>query len=95
MAALSFATGALLGGLASARIKPPSALVQQRLGPQVPHQKKLWISALCHSMTESGHNLHNVDAATTLYNNNEVCVKWSQDLTTKGTRHIELRENLI
>ncbi len=50
---------------------------------------------LCCSMTESGHNLHDVDAATTLYNDNEACIKWSHNMTTKGTRHIELWENSV
>jgi hypothetical protein len=49
------------------------------------------IRHLCHSMTEFGHNLHNFDAATTLYNNNEACVRWSYNMTTKGTPHIVLQ----
>jgi hypothetical protein len=46
-------------------------------------------------MAESGHALDNAVGATTLYNDNEACVKWSYNMTTKGTRHIELQENSI
>jgi hypothetical protein len=32
--------------------------------------------------------------ATPLYNDNDACVKWCHNLTTKGNRHIEQRENV-
>ena len=32
---------------------------------------------------------------TLVYNDNEACVNWSRNLTTKGVRHMELRENSV
>ena len=34
-------------------------------------------------------------AATKVYNNNQSCVNWANNLTTKGVRHIELQENQV
>jgi hypothetical protein len=40
-----------------------------------------------------GYPIDDTDIATPLYNDNEACVKWCHNLTTKGNRHIEHREN--
>ena len=32
---------------------------------------------------------------TTIYNDNSVCVAWSHSLSTKGLRHIQIRENVV
>jgi hypothetical protein len=40
-----------------------------------------------------GYPINDTDSATPLYNDNDACVKWCHNLTTKGNRHIELREN--
>jgi dUTPase/transposase InsO family protein len=32
---------------------------------------------------------------TTIYNDNSACVSWSRNLTTKGLRHIQMRENAV
>lgn len=32
---------------------------------------------------------------TTIYNDNNACVCWSQNMTTKGLRHIQIRENAV
>ena len=32
---------------------------------------------------------------TTVYNDNSACVQWSSNLTTKGLRHIQIRENAV
>jgi deoxyuridine 5'-triphosphate nucleotidohydrolase len=34
-------------------------------------------------------------APTTVYNDNSACVKWSTNTTTKGLRHIQIRENAV
>ena len=34
-------------------------------------------------------------SATTVYNDNAACVCWSKSMTTKGLRHIQIRENAI
>ena len=41
-----------------------------------------------------GYPINDADAATLLYNDNDACVKWCHNLTTKGNHHIELRENV-
>ena len=41
-----------------------------------------------------GYPINDTDVATPLYNDNEACVKWCHNLTTKGNRHIEHRENV-
>jgi hypothetical protein len=40
-----------------------------------------------------GYPINDTDTATPLYKDNEACVKWCHNLTTKGNRHIEHREN--
>jgi hypothetical protein len=44
-----------------------------------------------------GLNLRNtyMKSPTTIYNDNKACVDWSHNLTTKGLRHIQIRENTI
>ena len=32
---------------------------------------------------------------TNVYNNNSACVYWAHSMTTKGLRHIQIRENAI
>ena len=41
-----------------------------------------------------GYPINDTDVATPLYNDNEACVKWCHNLTTKGNCHIEHRENV-
>ena len=33
--------------------------------------------------------------ATTIYNDNNACVLWSTNMTTKGLRHVQIRENAV
>ena len=33
--------------------------------------------------------------ATTIYKDNNACVLWSSNMTTKGLRHIQIRENAV
>jgi hypothetical protein len=47
------------------------------------------------SMVKSGHNIANVTSPTLLFNDNDACVQWSYNMTSKATRHIELRENSV
>ena len=32
---------------------------------------------------------------TTVYNDNAACIKWAHSLTTKGLRHLQMRENAV
>ena len=50
---------------------------------------------VCQSMVESGHDLSYVAFPTLLFNDNDACVKWSYNMTSKAACHIELRENSV
>ena len=50
---------------------------------------------ICQSMVDSGHNLQDIVSPTLLFNDNEACIKWSYNMTSKAARHIELRENSV
>ena len=34
-------------------------------------------------------------SATILHNDNAACVQWSRNMTTKGLRHVQIRENAV
>ena len=36
-----------------------------------------------------------MNGTTTIYNDNNACVQWSRNTTTKGLRHIQIRENAV
>jgi hypothetical protein len=46
------------------------------------------------SLSKLGYPIHDANSPTPLYNNNNVCVKWCHNMTTKGNQHIENRENV-
>jgi len=50
---------------------------------------------LCTSMCKSGHRLPDTTQPTLLNNDNDACVKWSHNMTSKAARHIEIRENSV
>ena len=50
---------------------------------------------VCQSMVEAGHDISDVVSPTLLFNDNDACVKWSYNMTSKAARHIELCENSI
>jgi hypothetical protein len=45
------------------------------------------------SLFKLGYPIHDANSPTPLYNNNDACVKWCHNTTTKGNRHIENCEN--
>ena len=45
------------------------------------------------SLADLGYPISDCESSTPLYNNNDACVKWCHNMTTKGNRHIEHREN--
>jgi hypothetical protein len=47
------------------------------------------------SISNNGHSLSNIDSPTKLFNDNNACVRWSHNMTSKAACHIELRENSI
>jgi hypothetical protein len=50
---------------------------------------------ICQSMVDSGHNLQDIVLPTLLFNNNDGCIKWLYNMTSKATCHIELWENSV
>jgi hypothetical protein len=50
---------------------------------------------ICRSVSDSGFPIPDLDKPTLIYNDNEACVKWSYNMTSKAARHIELRENSV
>jgi hypothetical protein len=47
------------------------------------------------SLLSLGYPISDADSATPLYNDNNACVKWCHNMTTKGNRHIENLENSV
>ena len=50
---------------------------------------------LSRSVSDAGYSLPSLDAPTIIYNDNEACVRWSYNTTSKAARHIELHENSV
>jgi hypothetical protein len=50
---------------------------------------------LCRSISESGLPLPNATSPTVLYNDNNTCVKWSYNMTSKAACYNELRKNSV
>jgi hypothetical protein len=50
---------------------------------------------VCQSMVESGHDIADVTSPTPLFNDNDACVRWTYNMTSKAACHIELRENSV
>ena len=45
------------------------------------------------SLSDLGYPIVDCQSSTPLYNDNDACVKWCHNMTTKGNRHIENKEN--
>jgi hypothetical protein len=50
---------------------------------------------LCRSISDSGNILSDILQPTILYNNNDACIRWLYNMTSKAAHHIELWENSI
>ena len=53
---------------------------------------------ICHlvdAVCTGGHDIVDTEATSPLYNDNESCVKWSHNMTTKQIRHMEMRKNAV
>ncbi len=48
---------------------------------------------LSHSVSESSHTIDGLSSPMVVYNNNDACVKWLHNMTSKAAHHIKLREN--
>jgi hypothetical protein len=53
------------------------------------------IHHLADDVWTNGHNIVDMAEASSLYNDNESCIKWSHNMTTKQIRHMEMRENAV
>ncbi len=53
------------------------------------------ICNLAESIHSSGFAIPDTTATSPLYNDNEFCVHWSHNMTTKQIRHMEMRENAM
>ncbi len=58
-------------------------------------KKVLDFRNLCRSVSNSSHSIEDLSSPMLLYNDNDACVKWLHNMTSKAARHIELRENSI
>jgi hypothetical protein len=45
-------------------------------------------------LANCGFPINDTSLATLIYNDNNACIKWCHNLTSKGNHHIELRENV-
>ena len=50
---------------------------------------------LANAVCVGGHTIVDTTDASPLYNDNESCVRWSRNMTTKQIRHMEMRENAV
>jgi hypothetical protein len=50
---------------------------------------------LCRSISNLGLPVPDASSPTVLYNNNDACIRWSHNMTSKAARHIELHENSV
>jgi hypothetical protein len=41
-----------------------------------------------------GYPINDAASTTLIYNNNDACVKWCHNMTSKGNCHLELKENI-
>ncbi len=53
------------------------------------------IHHLADDVWTNGHNIVDMAEASSLYNDNESCIKWSHNMTTKQICHMEMRENAV
>ncbi len=71
--------------LSSCKAKIRATIMGSRLTINVPNMI-LHLASLGYPITDA-------TTATPIYNNNNACVKWCHNLTTKGNHHIEHRKN--
>jgi hypothetical protein len=45
-------------------------------------------------LSACGYPINDASFPTSIYNNNDACVKWCHNMTSKGNHHIELQENV-
>jgi hypothetical protein len=53
------------------------------------------IRHLADEVRKNGYDIVDTAEASPLYNDNESCIKWSHNMTTKQIRHMEMRKNAV
>ena len=90
--------GVLSRGKQSVKIRPPSVLAKPK--PEQPATNKcckliMTAQNVAGGFTIAGAPLSDNSKATTVYNDNEVCISWSNNITMKNIRHMELHDNSV
>jgi hypothetical protein len=94
VAVLIFKNGGPLGWLSKRQDRTSLSSCKVEIRATSATSKK--VVDLCNlslSFTKSGFPIADIDKPTLLYNDNDACVKWSHNMTSKAARHIELLEN--
>ncbi len=91
MVASSSKMEAWLAGLANVRNARPLAPARPRYAPLMQPQRKLLTSAISLAVSLMRATLFSTSMPPpVLYNDNDACVKWSYNMTSKSACHIEL-----
>ena len=53
------------------------------------------IRHLANDVRTNGHDIVDTAEASLLFIDNELCIKWSHNMTTKQIRHMEMQENAV
>ncbi len=55
----------------------------------------MWIRHLADDIWKNGYDIVDTAEASPLYNDNELCIKWSHNMTTKQICHMEMHKNSV
>jgi hypothetical protein len=88
-----FCNGGLIGWLGECQERTSLSSCEAEIRATSTMSKKVdYFRNLCPSISESGLPLPDATLPTVLYNDNDACVKWSYNMTSKAARHIKLRK---
>jgi hypothetical protein len=91
-----FCNGGLIGWLGECQERTSLSSCEAEIRATSTMSKKVdYFRNLCPSISESGLPLPDATLPTVLYNDNDACVKWSYNMTSKAACHIELQENSV
>jgi hypothetical protein len=91
-----FRTGGPVGWLAECQERTSLSSCEAEIcATNATSKKVVDFRNICQSMVESGHDLSNVLSPILFYNDNDACVKWSYNMTSKADCHIELHKNSV
>jgi hypothetical protein len=91
-----FKNGGPLGWLSECQERTSLSSCMAKINAMSATSKKVMdLRNTCESVTNSGFPILDIDKPTLIYNDNEACVKWSHNMTSKAAQHIELCKNSI